>query len=202
MRIMYVEDNQANLFLVQRVARMGGHQVIFYMDGENALKNFATDKPDLVLMDVQLQGELNGLEVVRRLRAAGHTTPIVAVTAYAMVGDREKCFEAGCDGYLSKPLPVTELVELITRYEVRNALQTPAAPRQTGTLTPPAAAPSPAGSVPPAAPTPTTTPPSAAPEQVASTPPAAPTPTTTPPSAVSTPAQPALNGSPADQHKQ
>lgn len=117
MRILYVEDNPANLFLVQRVARMGNHDVVNYAEGQPALDNFKTDKPDLVLMDIQLSGVLNGLDVVRALRAAGYKTPIIAVTAYAMAGDREKCIEAGCDGYLSKPLPVGELVELFKRYQ-------------------------------------------------------------------------------------
>ncbi|MEO8611357.1 MAG: response regulator [Chloroflexota bacterium] len=121
MRILYVEDNPANLFLVQRVARMGNHEVVNYTEGQPALDHFKEDKPDLVLMDIQLSGILNGLDVVKALRAAGHRTPIVAVTAYAMSGDREKCIEAGCDGYLSKPLPVGELVELFKRYEPAKA---------------------------------------------------------------------------------
>jgi CheY-like chemotaxis protein len=118
MRILYVEDNPANLFLVQRVARMGNHEIIHYGEGQPALDHFKDDKPDLVLMDIQLPGLLSGLDVVKALRAAGHKTPIVAVTAYAMSGDREKCLEAGCDGYLSKPLPVGELVELFKRHDV------------------------------------------------------------------------------------
>jgi CheY-like chemotaxis protein len=120
MKIMYVEDNPANISLLQRIARMGGHEVINYTDGEKALERFADDKPDLVLMDLQLEGRITGLDVVKQLRERGFTTPIVAVTAYAMVGDRERCIEAGCDSYLSKPLPVAELVELVQAYE-RNA---------------------------------------------------------------------------------
>src|SRR6185369_2341742 len=117
MRILYVEDNPANLSLVQRVARMGGHQVVTYAEGEMALANYDRDKPDLVLMDLQLSGKLTGLDVVKELRSAGHQTPIIAVTAYAMIGDRERCLEAGCTGYLAKPLPVSELVDLIKQYE-------------------------------------------------------------------------------------
>lgn len=117
MRILYVEDNPANISLLQRIARMGGHDVVSYNDGEVALSNFERDKPDLILMDLQLAGALNGLDVVRKLRADGVTTPIVAVTAYAMVGDKERCIEAGCDGYLAKPLPVADLVETVQKYE-------------------------------------------------------------------------------------
>src|SRR5262249_36275535 len=117
MKIMYVEDNPANISLLQRIARMGGHEVINYTNGETALSNFEKDHADLVLMDLQLEGRVSGLDVVKQLRARGFKTPIVAVTAYAMVGDRERCIEAGCDSYLSKPLPVTELVELVHTYE-------------------------------------------------------------------------------------
>lgn len=118
MRILYVEDNPANLSLMQRIARMGGHEVISYTEGEQALERFAGDDPDLVLLDVQLAGALSGLDVVKILRERGVVTPVIAVTAYAMVGDKEKCLEAGFDGYMSKPLPVAELVELVQKYEL------------------------------------------------------------------------------------
>ena len=114
MRILYVEDNLANVSLVRRVAR--GHELIHYVDGEEALAAFNIDNPDFVLMDVQLAGNMTGLDVVRSLRASGHTLPIIAVTAYAMVGDRERCIEAGCDDYMSKPLDVGKLVTLLQTY--------------------------------------------------------------------------------------
>jgi CheY-like chemotaxis protein len=120
MKIMYVEDNPANISLMQRIARMGGHEVINYTNGDHVLDNFEKDQPSLVLMDLQLEGRMTGLEIVRTLRERGFRTPIVAVTAYAMVGDRERCIEAGCDSYLSKPLPVAELVELVKAYELKN----------------------------------------------------------------------------------
>lgn len=115
MRILYVEDNLTNVSLVKRVAR--NHEVISYIDGEEALKNFKRDNPDLVLMDIQLAGPLNGLQVVEKLRADGHRIPIIAVTAYAMLGDRERCIAAGCDDYVAKPLPIPTLVEMFTKYE-------------------------------------------------------------------------------------
>jgi len=158
---MYVEDNPANLSLLQRIARMGNHTVISYTEGESALANFDQDKPDLVLMDVQLSGGLTGLDVVRQLRGRGHQTPIVAVTAYAMTGDKERCIEAGCDTYIAKPLPVQELVELVQRYE--NILKgTPVIKPLTGMLSPVAAPPQPvaaaAGAAVAAAPKPEETP--------------------------------------------
>ncbi|NDJ62516.1 MAG: response regulator [Chloroflexi bacterium] len=118
MQILYVEDNPANVALLERIARMGGHQVVAYDKGETALQRIRRDKPDLILMDLQLAGPLGGLDVVRRLRADGFSKPIVAVTAYAMVGDRERCLSAGCDDYIAKPLAVAELVALVQRYEL------------------------------------------------------------------------------------
>lgn len=119
MRIVYVEDNDTNVFLVQRIARMGNHEVIHYCEGQEVLDHFAVDRPDLVLIDLQLLGTFDGLDVVRALRSAGYKTPIVALTAYAMIGDRERCLEAGCDDYLAKPLPVADLLELFQRYAER-----------------------------------------------------------------------------------
>lgn len=143
MRILYVEDNPANVFLIQRIARMGSHEVIHYTQGQQALDNFERDKPDIVLMDVQLPGQLDGLAVVRRLREDGHKIPIIALTAYAMLGDREKCLAAGCDAYLAKPMPVQELIELIKRYESAApqpdaAAAPPPAPEAASTAPPPA----------------------------------------------------------------
>jgi len=144
MRILYVEDNPANLFLMQRIARMGGHEVISYTEGEQALERFVRDDPDLVLLDVQLAGALNGLDVVKILRERGIVIPVIAVTAYAMVGDKEKCLEAGFDGYMAKPLPVTELVELVQKYELEFKEQgrraAPQPTNQTLELTPATAA--------------------------------------------------------------
>ncbi|NWG17281.1 MAG: response regulator [Chloroflexi bacterium] len=116
MRIVCVEDNEINLFLVRRIASMGGHEVIHYNNGWSVLEHFESDRPDLLLIDVQIVGTLDGLDVVRVLRAGGHQTPIFALTAHAMMGDRERCLEAGCTGYLAKPLPVADLVELFSRY--------------------------------------------------------------------------------------
>jgi CheY-like chemotaxis protein len=115
-RILYVEDNATNVILVQRVANMGKHEVITYPDGQEALDHFQQDKPDLVLLDVQLRGGLTGLDVAHTLRVKGTTTPIIAVTAYAMKGDRQRCLDAGCDDYLPKPISVAELVTVFKRY--------------------------------------------------------------------------------------
>jgi two-component system cell cycle response regulator DivK len=190
MRIMYVEDNPANISLLQRIARMGGHEVINYTDGELALTRFKADNPDLVLMDLQLEGRIGGLEVVRELRAQGFTTPIVAVTAYAMVGDRERCLDAGCDGYLSKPLPVGDVVELVHKYEVIVKSKDVVAP---DTVTQTVEIPSP--SLTPVAPT------SAAAAPAPATSAATPTPEPVAPIAPAAPTVPAANGATSSQTK-
>ena len=100
MRIAYVEDNPTNLALVERICGMNHHTVVSYSEGEVAIQQLVREKFDLILMDVELAGEIGGLQVVRHLRRVGLKTPIVAVTAYAMMGDRERCLEAGCDEYL------------------------------------------------------------------------------------------------------
>lgn len=133
MRILYVEDNPANLFLIKRVAKMGDHDVVNLIDGEEALRKIDMIKPDLILMDIQLAGQLTGLDVVRKLRSTGYTMPIVAVTAYAMVGDRERCLEAGCNEYLSKPLPIGRVVELLQLYQA--GVPAPAAPKDDDSAT-------------------------------------------------------------------
>jgi two-component system, cell cycle response regulator DivK len=126
MKVLYVEDNPANVFLVKRVARMGNHEIINYIDGGQALKKYDEINPDLVLMDIQLAGDKSGLDVVRELRARGVKTPIIAVTAYAMVGDKERCIDAGCDDYLAKPLPIPRLVEIFEAHNRRVLASKPA----------------------------------------------------------------------------
>lgn len=121
MKILYVEDNAANVFLVRRVARMGKHEVLNYIDGDQVLNKFESIQPDLVLMDIQLSGAKSGLDVVRELRARDHTIPIIAVTAYAMLGDKERCLEAGCDDFMAKPLAIPQLIALFERFEAKAA---------------------------------------------------------------------------------
>jgi CheY-like chemotaxis protein len=117
MRILYVEDNPANVFLVKRVAKIGQHEIVNFIDGREAIRKYDDVNPDLVLMDIQLVGETSGLDVVKELRARGITTPIIAVTAYAMVGDKERCIEAGCNDYLAKPLPIPRLIEIFQQHD-------------------------------------------------------------------------------------
>jgi CheY-like chemotaxis protein len=127
MRIAYVEDNATNIALMERVVKMAQHSLVTYTEGEVALEALERETYDLILMDIELAGEMNGLQLVGKLRAGGLTTPVVAVTAYAMLGDREKCLAAGCNDYLPKPLPITDVVALLAKYDglVKAAAETP-----------------------------------------------------------------------------
>ncbi len=116
MRIIYIEDNPANLALVRRVARLGRHNVEGYTDGEDALDDIVTSPPDLLLIDIQLSGAMSGLDLLLTLREKNVTVPTIAVTAYAMLGDKERCIDAGFTEYLPKPLPVADLVALFEKY--------------------------------------------------------------------------------------
>ena len=133
MKVLYVEDNPANVFLVKRVAKIGQHEIVNFIDGREAIRKYDDVNPDLVLMDIQLVGETSGIEVVKELRAKGVTTPIIAVTAYAMVGDKERCIEAGCNDYLAKPLPIPRLIEIFQEYEAIAKAKAASAPTSTDT---------------------------------------------------------------------
>ncbi len=120
MRIMYVEDNAVNLELVRRIARLGGHEVISHSNGKDALDALQTDTAHLILMDIQLEGEMDGIEVIKRLRARGDQRPIIAITAYAMRGDEERILGSGCNDYLPKPLPISQFITLLAKYDPTN----------------------------------------------------------------------------------
>lgn len=117
MRIAYVEDNATNVALVERILKAKRHDLTAYAEGETALEGLLSRPSDLILVDVELASEMTGLDLVRKLRERGLTTAIIAVTAYAMVGDREKCMAAGCNDYLAKPLAVMDLLALLDKYE-------------------------------------------------------------------------------------
>lgn len=115
-KILIVEDNPKNMKLVLMALRPHGYTLLEATDGEEALEIAVRDKPDLIMMDIQLP-KVSGLEVTKRLRqmpALGYIT-IIAVTAYAMKGDREKFIEAGCDAYLAKPFDIRELPRVVAK---------------------------------------------------------------------------------------
>jgi len=104
-KILIVEDNPTNLRLIRMVLRNEGYGVLEATDGEEALLVAIEGRPDLIVMDIQLP-KMDGLEVTKRLRQTSYfkRVPIIALTASAMDGDREKIIAAGCDEYLSKPV--------------------------------------------------------------------------------------------------
>jgi two-component system cell cycle response regulator DivK len=115
--VLVVEDNDDNRALVVKVLGRQGYRVLEATSGEQALEVAARERPDLVLMDLNLAG-MSGFDATRRLKADPELArvPVVALTAYAMVGDRERALEAGCDGYLSKPVDVRKLPGQVESY--------------------------------------------------------------------------------------
>ncbi len=115
--ILYVEDNSDNRSLVRRVLEVEGYQLMEAPNAEAALKLLEQGNPDLILMDINMP-DMDGYTLTAKIRAMpAHTrVPIVAVTANVMRGDREKSLEAGCDGYIQKPIDIDNLPHQIERF--------------------------------------------------------------------------------------
>jgi CheY-like chemotaxis protein len=113
-KILIVEDNIQNMKVMVMALRPHGHTLVQAMDGEQAISTAIREKPDLIIMDMRLP-KMDGIEVTKKLRSMPefNTIPIIAVTAYAMKGDRERFIDAGCDGYLSKPIDTRQLPQVI-----------------------------------------------------------------------------------------
>ena len=113
-KILVVEDNDRSRRLLKVLLEAKGYEVIEATTGQGAMNCLRDLVPDLILMDIQLPNT-DGLELTREIRSRAETEniPIVAVTAYAMKGDRERILEAGCDAYISKPINTRELPLLI-----------------------------------------------------------------------------------------
>lgn len=112
--ILHVEDNPANRMIVRDLLHTRGYRVVEALDGEEALTAAERERPDIILMDVQLP-RVSGLEATRRIKAREDLRhiPIVAVTSFALSGDDQKAFAAGCDAYIAKPYKPRELLQLI-----------------------------------------------------------------------------------------
>ncbi len=115
--ILYVEDNLDNRILVRRVLQAEGYVVHEASDAADALRILATSSPDLILMDINMP-DMDGYSLTTHIKAMPGLSaiPIIAVTANVMRGDREKTLEAGCDGYIQKPIDVDILPAQIRRY--------------------------------------------------------------------------------------
>ena len=116
-QILVVEDNQKNMKLVRDVLQASGYRTLEATTGSEGVKLALANRPDLVLMDIQLP-DINGVEALRRMRGDERTAsvPVLALTAQAMQGDRERFLAAGFDGYLSKPVDIIDLVATVKRH--------------------------------------------------------------------------------------
>ena len=115
--VLLIEDNEQNRYLTTFLLERHGYAVTSAMDGPQGVAMAGSMTPDLILLDIQLPG-MDGYAVARALRQVPslRATPIVAVTSYAMVGDREKSLAAGCDGYIEKPINPETFVSEIERF--------------------------------------------------------------------------------------
>ena len=115
-RLLYVEDNEMNRDMLSRRLQRRGFEVLIAGDGKQGVTVAAAEKPDLILMDMSLP-VLDGWEATRRIKAAPDTRriPIIGLTAHAMAADRDKCLEAGCDDYDTKPVELGRLLDKIER---------------------------------------------------------------------------------------
>lgn len=116
-RILLIEDNAQNSYLVKFLLNKHGWEVIHAEDGPSGLKLASEIQPALILLDIQLPG-MDGYQVAKALREqpALDRTPVIAVTSYAMPGDRERCLAAGCNGYLEKPIDPDTFVTDVERF--------------------------------------------------------------------------------------
>lgn len=114
--ILIVEDNDMNSDMLSRRLEKRGHQITIAQDGATGVEQAQTNMPDLILMDMSIP-VMDGWEATRRLKSSTVTQhiPIIALTAHAVAGDREKCLAAGCDEYESKPIKFPELIAKINK---------------------------------------------------------------------------------------
>jgi CheY-like chemotaxis protein len=116
-KILIVEDNEDNLYLIGFIVKKGGYNVIEARNGHEGVELAGKEKPDIILMDIQLP-DFDGLETTRRIRKSDSVSdiPIIALTSYAMAGDKQKALEAGCNGYIEKPINPSNIMEEIEKY--------------------------------------------------------------------------------------
>ena len=116
-RSLVIEDQEDNRQIVRDLVTASGYELIEATSGEDGLEAAARERPDLILMDIQLPG-IDGYEVTRRIKADPKLSkiPIIAVTSYALSGDDKKAFAAGCDGYVTKPYSPRLLLAKIREY--------------------------------------------------------------------------------------
>ena len=116
-KILIVEDNEKNMYLISFILKKGGYEVTEATTGEEGVEVAIKEKPDLILMDIQLPG-IDGLEATKRIRESrtNGNIPIIALTSYAMTGDRERALAAGCTSYIEKPIVPETFIAEIKKY--------------------------------------------------------------------------------------
>ena len=121
-KILYVEDNEDNLYMLSNRLQRRGYEVVLARDGEEGISKARSEEPSLILMDLSLP-VIDGWEATRQLKAEAltRTIPVIALSAHAMAGDREKAIAAGCDDYDTKPVDLPRLLEKITTLLARHA---------------------------------------------------------------------------------
>ncbi len=121
--IIYVEDNHFNYRLVHKILTKEGYTISNAVDGITGLQRIIAEKPDLVLMDIDLP-EMNGVEATRQIRANPNpdiaNIPIIALTAQAMWGSADRCFHAGCNAFIAKPVSRREIIDEVARFIIIN----------------------------------------------------------------------------------
>ena len=113
-KVLVVEDNEKNMYLISFILEKMGHRVLQADTGEKGVELAIGERPDLILMDIQLPG-IDGLEATKRIRQYGNV-PIIAITSFAMTGDRERLIAAGCNGYIEKPINPETIMGEIAAY--------------------------------------------------------------------------------------
>jgi two-component system cell cycle response regulator DivK len=114
-KVLYVEDNDDNVYLLSRRLKRNGYDVVIAKDGQSAIDMAVAEKPDIILMDLNIP-VIDGWEATRRLKATEETksVPVIALTSHAMAGDREAALNAGCDDYDTKPIDFARLQDKMT----------------------------------------------------------------------------------------
>jgi two-component system cell cycle response regulator DivK len=116
-KILIIEDNEQNLYLLTFILKKHDYEVLQALNGLDGIEKVKKTSPDMILLDIQLP-EMDGYEVARELRKIPESKiiPIIAITSYAMAGDREKALEAGCTGYLTKPINPDTFISSIEEF--------------------------------------------------------------------------------------
>ena len=112
--VLVIEDDENNKVLISAILQKSGYTILHSWNGEEGLRMAAEKNPDFIILDIQLP-DIDGFEVLRRLRASqvNRTTLVIAMTSYAMCGDRERLLEAGCNGYIEKPIDPARVISQI-----------------------------------------------------------------------------------------